>query len=190
MLHYDPTPTTCKLCGKLFGADPWKLRNGLVKYCSLACLGRAKYKDEVKLFWANIVKTRHCWIWTGAVAGRGYGQIYTFKRQVSVHRLSWEIHFGPIPKGRFILHRCDFKICCAPRHLWLGSHRDNMADARRKGHMRGGTTRRPFSQCDVRRIALLAKLGMSQHKIQKIFTWGTKSDIRKIIERTTQNIIP
>lgn len=50
-----------------------------------------------------------------------------------VHRVSWEIHFGPIPSGMFVLHKCDTRHCVRPDHLFLGTNDDNMKDMAKKG---------------------------------------------------------
>lgn len=83
-----------------------------------------------------------CWIWTHAkMAKGGYGRI-TFKQgsQVGVgaHRVSWELHNGPIPNGMWVLHRCDVPACVNPDHLFLGNASDNALDAVSKGRHNNG----------------------------------------------------
>lgn len=51
-------------------------------------------------FWARVQKTDGCWLWTGAKAGRRYGQIRRGETMVYAHRVSWEIHYSPIPEIR------------------------------------------------------------------------------------------
>lgn len=52
---------------------------------------------------------------------------------ILTHRLSWELHNGPIPDGLFVLHRCDNPLCVRPDHLFLGTKQDNALDCARKG---------------------------------------------------------
>ena len=66
----------------------------------------------------------------------GYGQIRNGKTDYA-HRVSWELTNGPIPKGMYVLHRCDNRKCVNPEHLFLGSFDDNMSDMvskRRQAH--------------------------------------------------------
>ncbi|MEU6725528.1 HNH endonuclease signature motif containing protein [Nonomuraea wenchangensis] len=80
-----------------------------------------------------------CWVWQGAIKSRGYGEI-TIGRARLVHRVSWEVFVGPIPDGRWVLHRCDNPPCFNPAHLFLGDVGLNVQDAIEKGRD-GGTGR-------------------------------------------------
>ena len=57
-----------------------------------------------------------------------YGHIRNGKNLFYVHRLSWVIHFGPIPKGQYVLHKCDVRNCIKPSHLFLGTYKENAID--------------------------------------------------------------
>lgn len=78
-------------------------------------------------FWSYVHKTNTCWIWIGALRSE-YGQFRINNRGISAHRFSWELHFGEIPKGMFVLHECDNPCCVNPNHLFLGTNRDNVDD--------------------------------------------------------------
>lgn len=94
-------------------------------------------------FWQKVVKTDGCWEWTPKPLSHGYGGIGAGGRHgetLLAHRVSWEIHYGPIPDGLIVLHRCDNKICVRPDHLATGTHADNARDKVEKGRHRNGTS--------------------------------------------------
>jgi len=90
-----------------------------------------KSKPVEDRFWLKVKRTESCWIWIGSLDGRGYGQIMTNpkgnKREIA-SRVSWQIHFGEIPAGMDVLHRCDNPPCVRPDHLFTGTARDNALD--------------------------------------------------------------
>ena len=106
-----------------------------VKY--LATSTRPRRLAPEARFWTMVQKSLEpggCWLWTGSMSTDGYGA-YTRKPYKSAHRGSWEIHYGAIPVGVSVLHRCDVRACVRPEHLFLGTQRDNMQDASEKGRI-------------------------------------------------------
>jgi hypothetical protein len=101
-------------------------------------------------FWPKVQKTDTCWLWTGTNNGSSndpsrkwpYGQLRDkvdgkWVRKQS-HRISWELHNGPIPKGLWVLHRCDTTLCVNPDHLFLGTPKANTSDMVSKGRSKFG----------------------------------------------------
>ncbi len=94
-------------------------------------------------FWQYVNKTESCWLWTGAIRSNGYGVINeggNHGKAIRVHRLSYEMHHGPIPPDLLVCHTCDVRNCVNPDHLFLGTYKDNNQDMSRKGRARGGVT--------------------------------------------------
>ena len=58
-------------------------------------------------------------------------------RPMYAHRIAWQLTHGAIPKGMFVLHRCDNPPCVNPAHLFIGTQRDNLRDCFAKGRHPG-----------------------------------------------------
>ena len=98
------------------------------------------------------------------------------------HRCSWEINFGKISNGLWVLHKCDNPPCVNPKHLFLGTSLDNNRDAVKKHrnvygerHPSAKLTnkevleiRKKFSHGLITRKELARKYGVSYECIVKV----------------------
>lgn len=81
-----------------------------------------------------------CWEWIGGRHGVGYGCVpASMGGGRYAHRAMYESVCGTIPQGMYVLHTCDNRLCINPEHLWLGTHRDNIADMNAKSRQKGGS---------------------------------------------------
>jgi len=77
-----------------------------------------------------------CLLYTGYVRPDGYIQVRYKGKMTLIHRVAFQIVYGPIPKGMTVCHGCDVPHCVNPLHLFLGTHKDNMRDMFAKGRAR------------------------------------------------------
>lgn len=85
-------------------------------------------------FWAKVVKSEWCWTFPTPHPD-GYARLYANGKAMLAHGFSWLIHFGEIPEGMCVCHRCDNTMCVRPDHLFLGTHQENILDASKKGRL-------------------------------------------------------
>lgn len=127
-------------------------------------------------FWAQVKKGPGCWLWTGWKQNAGYGETSLGGRKITVHRVSYMLAYGPIPKGKLVMHTCDVPLCVRPEHLRLGTDADNTADKlakdRHAGTLRAAQVREIKAALKKRYFGigrdLALKYGVSQVIISQI----------------------
>lgn len=96
-------------------------------------------KARINQFWRQADQSNGadaCWLWTrncGFAGRKGYGQYYFNGRKITAHRMAYQLVCGPIPPKMEVCHTCDTPSCCNPKHLFPGTHQQNMQDRSRKG---------------------------------------------------------
>lgn len=155
-----------------------------------------KNVPPVDRFWLQVRKGSGCWVWIGNLDIGGYGRIVVHGRKMKSHRYSWQIHFGPIPPGMLVCHKCDRPACVRPDHLFLGTNLDNRRDSVDKdrhnsghgcGELNGNAKltqeavdyirkhHRRRSRGEFRTNALAARFGVLPEAIRSLLrgqTWG------------------
>ena len=124
-----------------------------------------------------------CINWQGALS-HGYGWMTIHGKQVRAHRFYYEKYVGPIPDGMEVCHHCDNPRCINTNHLFVGTHQDNMRDARLKGRFKSGAGelnhRAKLSQEQVDLIRARATLGENQRWLAVEYGVG-KIQINRIV---------
>lgn len=80
-------------------------------------------------------------------------------RGVTMHhsRARWIERYGPLPRHIHVLHKCDNPWCVNLRHLFLGTHQDNMRDMVKKGRKTSGE-KHPHSKVTWKMVEQIKKL--------------------------------
>ena len=143
-------------------------------------------------FWnkVGIAGPGACWHWNATRDPCNYGRFRLEGRNEGAHRLAWVLANGPIPEGKHILHSCDHPWCVNPSHLWLGNHKENMADMASKGRRNPASgERHPDAKLSESQVVEIRHSRDSWRILARRFGVG-KSAIGEIINRTTWESIP
>jgi len=148
-----------------------------------------RFKTPAERFWEKVNKIgrKDCWEWRAALVYK-YGKFKANGKSFRAHRYSYEMEYGPIPEGMLVLHHCDNPPCVNPRHLFLGTHQDNVADRVKKGRTRSpcgeAHGKSKLSESDIIYIRNARGNGDSLGRLASQFKVN-KSAICKICRRTT-----
>jgi DNA-binding XRE family transcriptional regulator len=146
-------------------------------------------KIEAELYSNCISKKDKCLEWGGAKDKKGYGIVNWNGKNKRTHRLSYELNFGEIPKGYLICHSCDNPSCINPKHLWVGTSKENTLDMMKKG--RGNFKKgikfkdapyRPHSKLDESKVKdIRERIKMGETMVSLAFEYN-------VSDRTINNI--
>jgi hypothetical protein len=142
---------------------------------------------------ANIKPVGDCWEWQGQVMANGYGVVFYDGRKRLAHRVMYELTHGPVDNGLFCCHRCDNPRCVNPKHIFLGTHKENMADMDSKGRRRAAKGERQhkakLTDGEVLEIRRLYAAGVTITEIARRFP-VTPASIGAIVHGRTWRHLP
>ena len=100
------------------------------------------------------VSQNGCWEYNLALRKNGYARITFESKSWYAHRLSYVAFGGTLIDGRDICHSCDNRKCVNPAHLFQGTRKDNMIDAKLKNKIATGFNlpQTKLSQSDINNI--------------------------------------
>lgn len=122
--------TPCTSCGKFPDESPRRPdgRGYLRQPCKACARAHELRIDDgfAARFNAGFsVDASGCWLWERRINGNGYGATMRRGRNFLAHRVSYEMHHGPIPPGLVIDHLCRNRRCVRPDHLRAVTLREN-----------------------------------------------------------------
>ena len=80
----------------------------------MAIIAHSEVHDR---FMSKVDVSGDCWEWRAAKDPSGYGAFKYQGTKVGAHRVSYEMHRGPIPDGLWLDHLCRNRACVRPDHL-------------------------------------------------------------------------
>lgn len=89
--------------------------------------------EDINRFWSKVVKSDHCWTWSGGQDKDGYGRIKVKGKHYRSNRFVWMFMRGAIPPGMVVCHHCDNPKCVRLDHLYAGTISDNARDMLMRG---------------------------------------------------------
>jgi HNH endonuclease len=96
--------------------------------------------EPISEYWQNYYAVNSltgCHVWQKALR-HGYGVLTLDSVVWQAHRLAFKLHNPNISiDGWQINHHCDNRACVNPKHLYIGTHQDNMRDAVERKRFRG-----------------------------------------------------
>lgn len=139
-----------------------------------------KKVDTAKRFWEKVDSSAGedaCWPWKACVGKDGYGRFHSNDIIHSAHRFALAISTQRvIPSDMVVCHRCDNKLCCNPRHLFVGTQRDNIYDMLGKGRWVPPPLKRgeqngnsKLSRGQVNNIRQMSQSGVEGKKLAEMF---------------------
>jgi hypothetical protein len=193
---------TCEACGVVFPCR----RTANRQFCSRTCsvpnqVGgvpppRAA-KSLADRFWLKVQQCDGCWEWSGSRDRNGYGRISSGPAPATpllTHRVSWELHYGPIPEGIGVLHRCDNPPCVNPAHLFPGTPADNNRDKDAKGRANTPNGRRcrtaRLTEADIVEIRRLYAIdSLSQFELGRRFGVSQSNISAIVLGKTWKHVV-
>lgn len=138
--------------------------------------------NTIKSVWKKVEKRGpdECWPWIGGwKSSNGYGRMDIDGVQGVYSNRAIYLAANPgsislkVEKDQYVLHTCDNPCCCNPRHLFLGTHKDNMRDkvAKQRTPDFKGTKgpRSKLTQEQVDEIRRIRGYGISANELAPLF---------------------
>lgn len=137
---------------------------------------RRQWRSFWPRFWSKVQagSLDECWLWNASKEPSGYGHFKLSGKEgtVQAHRVVMLYVTGHWPE-RYVLHHCDVRACCNPRHLYEGTQQQNVQDRQERSKTWRERTGRRLTLDEKRRIHRLRNSnGLPIHKIAQVMDVG------------------
>jgi len=182
----------CKCeCGTITTKSTNNVIKGNTKSCGCISSINRKYYDDVarkRILAFIIISDNECWEWQGAKHKQGYGNFGYKRKTMLAHRVSWILFRGKLDPDILVCHKCDNPSCINPKHLFLGTDKDNTIDAAKKGRMGNARGEKNYNsklnESIIKEIRKMRFDGISHNKIAKRYLIS-ESTVKDISSRRT-----
>ena len=159
--------------------------------------GRPQNTPEILWSKVDVKNPDECWPWKGFVSESGYGRTWINDVGYYAHRVIFNLaNPGMIElkaptnkkaKG-FLMHLCDNRVCCNPKHLKVADLRENNLDMHQKGRVKHKTGedhhRSVFTNQQIAQIMDMRNNGKTMREIAIYFD-AKISTVKSLIRRMT-----
>ena len=97
--------------------------------------------SEEERFLKYVNFTDSCWLWTGSLNHKGYGQWKYKGKTHRAHIIAFQLFGGVIPEGLELDHLCRVHPCVRPAHLEAVTHLENIRRGERGNSSKYNTSK-------------------------------------------------
>lgn len=151
-------------------------------------------EDAFRYYVPEIPATDDCIEWPGNRNDKNYGHFKSGGVTRFAHRESYRMHVGAVADDQVVRHTCDHPACVNPRHLLLGTKRDNRLDMVERGRARESWPgeSNPYAKLTnaaVHDIRTRARQGAPHHVLAANYAVSV-SCVNKVVQRQTWKHLP
>ena len=118
----------------------------------------------------RVITESGCWEISWGLWAKERPKIQLQGHRENLARLYLRVYSGPGPEGSYVLHTCDNELCVNPDHLYYGTQRENLTDARDRGRLLIGVdnSQGKYTSEQIQEMRLLRTSGYTLKQISEI----------------------